>query len=256
MSGALERLLIVPDAHHPYVDPVAWGVFLAGAKAFRPNRIVVLGDFIDCYCVSRHRKDPTEDTRLEVEIEAGNAALDQLDALGAKHKHFIAGNHEARLSAYLAEQAPALFNMIKVERLFRLKERGWSYTPYGKHLRVGKVFYSHDPAGCGAYAHMRASKKYGHPIVFGHTHRAALAYEGDATGAKRIAMMAGWLGDLEKATYVHEINKVHEWMHSFAIGYMEPSGVTHLQLIPIVNGRACIEGKIVTAKETRYARVA
>lgn len=242
----MERILIVPDCHHPYVDKQAWKVLLAAGARFKPHRIIVLGDFGDFYCTSQHRKDPTRTARLDLEVGASNKALDQLDALGAKHKHFIFGNHEDNLRRFLIDSAPQLYHMVNVEGLFRLKERGWTWTPYGSHYRCGKVFYAHDPAGCGAYAHYRASAKYGHSIVHGHTHRAAEAYFGNAVGEKRVAIQAGWLGDASKATYYHDIGKEHEWMHAFALGRMLPSGVTHIQLVPIIKGRACVRDRWVS----------
>lgn len=243
----LERILVVPDCHHPYVDHAAWTIMLRAGRRFKPDRIIVLGDFGDFYCVSSHRKDPNLPSRLEDEIDACNVALDQLDRLGTKHKYFVAGNHEDRLARYLADRAPAVANLVKAESLLRLRERGWHYTRYSKLLRIGKVYYTHDPAGAGVYAHFRAGLKTGHPIVFGHTHRAALTYMGNVTGEKRVAMMAGWLGDPDRATYAHDAGKTHDWMHSFVVGYMEPNGVTHFQLVPIIGGRACINGRLVSA---------
>jgi len=242
----LQRILIVPDCHWPHGDEPAWGVLLAAGRVLKPDRIIVLGDFGDFDCVSGHRKDPNRCQLLEHELASCNARLDELDALGARKKDFIAGNHEHRLARHLADNSPQLANLVRVERLLRLRERGWTWTPYGQLLRVGKTYYAHDPSGCGAYAHTRASVACGHPIVFGHTHRAAVAYHGDTTGAKRVAMMAGWLGRADAAHYVHDMRKQHDWMHAFAVGYMEPGGTTHVQLVPILRGRACINGRIVT----------
>lgn len=241
------RILVVPDAHHPYVNASAWGCMLAAGRVFKPDVIVCLGDFGDFYTVSAHRKDVNLPSRLETEIDACNRALDQLDRLGAKRKHMVAGNHEDRLARYLADRAPAVSNLLKVEALFKLRDRGWSWTPYGKLLRVGKVFYAHDPSGAGKWAHERAGQDAGHPIVHGHTHRAAISYMGNIVGEKRFGLMAGWLGDEDRATYVGDARKRHDWMHAFAVGHMEPNGVTHVQLVPILNGRCVVDGKLVHA---------
>ncbi len=246
-ADELVRILIVPDCHHRYVYKPAWDIVVASGKEFKPHIIVVLGDFGDFYATSRHRKDPNRELLLEHEVAACNEALDELDALGAHTKHFICGNHEDNLSRHLADHSPALFNMLSVEELFRLKERGWQFTPYGKYLQIGKAYYAHDPSGAGKDAHVRAAIKCGHPIIHGHTHRAAVAYMGNATGEKRFGIMAGWLGDPAQATYQHDLGKEHDWMHSFCVAYMEPDGVTHVQLVPIINGKACINGKIIRA---------
>lgn len=249
----IERIGILPDTHHPYVDKRAWRVFLQAMRRFKPHRLICLGDFGDFYTVSAHRKSPDGLQRLQTEINACSKALDELDALGAKHRYFVMGNHEDRLARYIADRAPELHGLkiggasLDVEGLFDLKRRGWQVTPYGGVCRVGKVYYAHDPSGAGQNAHYQAGIKMGHSVVHGHTHRAATAYMGNITGERRIAMMAGWLGDVRKASYVHKVPQTHSWMHAFAIGFMEADGVTHLQLVPIMRGRACVNGELIAA---------
>ncbi len=242
----IERLLIVPDAHHPAVDEYAWNVMLRFGRKFKPHRIVCLGDFGDFHSCSSHGGEAQ--SYLKADVEACNRALSQLDSLGAKHKVMIAGNHEHRLHRYLCDKAPTLLGTLAVEELYRLKKRGWKWVPYGKLYKLGRCYYGHDPSGCGQNAHWRAGIQCGHPIVIGHTHRAGLAYQGDATGQKRVAIMSGWLGDAARATYAHDSGKEFNWMHSFTIGYMKPNGVTHFQLVPIINREVCLNGVFLKAK--------
>lgn len=241
----MTRLLVVGDCHHEAVAEEAWNGMLRFNRRWKPHRIIQLGDFGDFGDLSAHGGDVKG--RLQDEVEACNRALSQLDALGAKHKHMVFGNHEHRLHRYLCDKAPELLGMLKVEELFRLKKRGWTWTPYGKVYRLGKVYYAHDPSGAGQNAHYRAGIKCGHPIVHGHTHRAAMAYMGNIAGVKRVAIMAGWLGDASKATYYHDVGKEHDWMHSFVIGHMNERGVTHFQIVPIIDGECCLNGQWIKA---------
>ncbi len=98
MSAKLERLLILPDCHFPYVDRRAWNLMLRVAADFAPDQIVTMGDFADFYSVSSHSKDPERVNKLGHEVKSVNAALDQLDLLGKGRrkkikKTFISGNH-------------------------------------------------------------------------------------------------------------------------------------------------------------------
>src|SRR5512139_2213092 len=43
------RVLICPDVHIPYQDPVAWETFLTVAAAWKPDTLVLLGDVVDFY---------------------------------------------------------------------------------------------------------------------------------------------------------------------------------------------------------------
>ncbi len=227
------RLLVIPDCHHPYVDEAAWNAMLRFGRKWKPEWVIQLGDFGDFHCVSKH--GDAKGT-LRKEINACNRALSQLDALGARRKHMVFGNHENRLRRYVDEH-PEMEGYLDVAKEFRLRKRGWTWTNYGKMFRLGKAYYAHDPSGCGAGAHYRAAKEGGHPIVHGHTHRAASVYMGNLAGEKRVGIMAGWLGDPERATYRHDLNKTHEWMHAFVVGHMRRDGVTRFDIVPIVDGR-------------------
>ena len=64
----LETTLIVPDCHAPYHDLDAWELMLEAGRRVRPDAVVVMGDLIDCYSVSRHSKDPARATQLDGEV--------------------------------------------------------------------------------------------------------------------------------------------------------------------------------------------
>lgn len=241
------RVLLVPDCHHPYSDKRAWQVLLQAGREYRPDIIVVLGDFADFYAVSSHSKNPNRRHNLESEVEAVNEALDELDALGARKRIFISGNHEDRLERYLADHAPALFNMVRVRDLFRLSERGWQYVPYKRHARVGKLFLTHDTGRAGRYAHYQSQADFGgHNVVIGHTHRIGFMVEGSAQGEPHFAAQLGWLGDFDAVDYLHQVKARRDWSHGFGVALLEPSGNVHLTPVPIV-GRSCVvSGQLVT----------
>lgn len=241
---SLERILFIPDCHRPYHSKASWALMLRAAKKFKPHRIVVLGDFGDFYCTSQHTKNPNRARNLETEVDSCNEGLDELDALGAKFKHFVQGNHEENLERYLANKAPELFNMVSIKKLFRLKERGWTYTPYRQALKIGKMNVTHETGSAGAAAHTKSMEAFQGNCVIGHTHRMSVSYAGNAKGETHVGAMFGWLGDPESAEYMHNIQKRH-WTHGFGLGWMEKSGIVHLQAVPIVKGRCLVNGEIV-----------
>lgn len=242
-ENKVRRVLVIPDCHHPEIDLRAWNVALEAGAYFQPTNIITLGDFIDCAAVSFHEKDKDQ-AGLREETIAGNKALDQLDSLGAKTKHFIMGNHEYRVKRYVAQHCPELDGFISVEDLLNLKSRGWGVTQYKDFHQLGKAYYSHDNGVAGKYAHVEARASYEAPIVIGHTHRLASHYSSSVTGKAKVGIMAGWLGSTKKIKYLHAA-KVKEWQHGFVTGVIEPNGVTHFNLHPIVNYRVNINGKII-----------
>lgn len=241
----MKKILFVPDCHVPYHDEKAFGLMLRAGKKFKPDTVVVLGDFLDCYAVSQHDKNPDRASNLASEIKCGRAALGLLGSLGAKDCIFLSGNHEDRLERYLAKQAPAVYSMLKVPELLRLKENGWQWVPYKKSYRLGKLHLTHDTGTAGQNAHRQAMDVFQGSTVIGHTHRMEMSYKGRGDGPPQVAAMFGWLGDFDKIDYMHEVKARRDWVHGFGVGFMEPSGVVHLQAVPIVNGRCVVGGTLV-----------
>lgn len=247
-TGGLRRVFFVPDTHRPYHDRNAWRCMLAAAREFAPDVLVVLGDFADFYSVSDHDRHPTRASKLESEIIDVCDGLDELDALGVAEKHFVAGNHEHRLERYIMRRAPALYGMISVPELFRLEQRGWSYTPYKEALRLGSLLITHDLEQAGKYAIPRASDAAGQSAVIGHVHRMAVSYTGTSNGSSMVAAGFGWLGSFDLAAdYRVRVKALREWQHGFGVGYLEPDGTAHVRGVPIHNGRCVLEGRTVAA---------
>lgn len=245
----LESVLIVPDVHIPYHNVRAWNLFLAAAKDFKPKHIYIIGDFLDFYSVSSHSKDPQRANQLEAEVQAGHAALDALDKLGASNKVYIAGNHCDRLERYLQDRAPELFKFINIPDILHLKKRGWSYVPYKDDTHLGKLNLTHDVGTAGRYAVYKALDMYQHSIVTGHTHRLAYIVEGNATGKEfKVSAQFGWLGDASKVDYMHKAKVNKDWALGFGIGYLEPStGAVYLSPVPIVKYTCVVNGKLYKA---------
>lgn len=246
---ALKRILFVPDTHRPFHDVNAWKLMLRGARAFEPDFVVVEGDFADFYKVSAHDKDPSRRASLQDEIDDVNKGLDELEAVTSKasKRFYVEGNHENRLQRYLWSQSAALADMrsLKVPELFNLHARGWGYTPYKQHLKLGKLYITHEAGNAGFDAHRKAQHAFSSNVVIGHTHRIGYAIVGDARGRAHVGAMFGWLGSAEQADYMHRIQALTQWSHGFGIGFMEESGVIHLQPIPIVKGRCVIGGELI-----------
>lgn len=249
MNTNLTRLLVIPDCHHPYASKKAWKLMLRVAYDFDPEVIVIGGDFADCISVSGHER-MSKRARFEMlsdELVGVNRALDELDDLGAEKKIYLEGNHEDRLTRYLARNAAALADDENtIPKRLRLAERGWHWQPYRTSYKLGKLHLTHDLGRAGMNAHRNAERKFGGSNITFHTHRMAYEVTGRFEGAPVLSAMLGWLGDptAVAAEYMHAVNAVSDWVHGFGIGYMEANGVVHLQPIPIVNGRCCALGQV------------
>lgn len=237
-------MLIIPDCHVPNHDERAWSLLLRVGLWFQPHTIVILGDFADGETLSAHPATKPGERDFEDELVEVKKALDQLEMLGATRRIYIEGNHEFRLDRYLMQQAPAMFRSLRWEQLLDLERRAWEWVPYRKSVQVGKINFTHDVGSAGMNAHRVAAKSFHGSAVIGHTHRMAYEVTGRFEGSPYLGAMFGWLGDAEKAGgYLHEA-KAADWVHGFGVGYVEPSGIVHVQPVPVVNGRCVVQGRL------------
>lgn len=240
----LIKRLHVPDVHAPKHDARAFKLMLEVAKDYRPDEVVIYGDFFDAYCVSFHSKNPQQTyLTLEHELEDARPLLyDLVRALPKAKLVFLCGNHELRIQRYLRAYAPMLDRSITLEGLLKLP-RGTHFYPYGKKNRhfMGKLMATHGTLYNKHVAHGML-QKYGHSIAFGHTHRSQEYNAKNVHNDRLKAITFGWLGDIEHAgEYVEDIA---DWVTGFGISYHFPSGDFVWQTIEIQNYKLIFNGEI------------
>ncbi len=241
------RVMVCPDAHHPYVDKRAWAAFLEAARRLKPDVLVIIGDFVDCYAVSSHVKSPARQRELQWEIEEGRKAVAEVATLGIPRVVFCEGNHETRLSRYIAEKAPELYGMIDVPTLLGVYDHGWEWVPYGTWIRIGEVSYMHDVGRCGANTARQSLQDFGDNLVIGHSHRGQVVYSGTVAGKVHVCMNVGCLVDFKSCDYMNQAKAMRDWTHGFGWCEQAADGVTWCNFIPIIEGRCVVNGMEIAA---------
>jgi Icc-related predicted phosphoesterase len=242
----MKKVLFIPDTHVPYHDVKKFKLMIRAAKAFKPEILIIGGDFADFYQVSSHSKDPSRRITMKGELEAVHLALHQLNEIpGVKRKIYIAGNHEDRFDRYIASRASELSGLINIQNALKLGELGWEYVPYKSHFELGKLFVTHDCGDAGADAHRKAQATFAGNVVINHTHRIGYTVVGNAQGKPHVGAMFGWLGDTEQVDYMHKVKVSTMWAHGFGIGYVRDNGIVHLFPVPIVADSVVIEGRLI-----------
>ena len=208
-----------------------------------PKCVIIIGDFLDMYSVSAHSKDPKRKLSLLDEIEAANRRLDEIQSRAGSHVTFVEGNHEDRLRRYIWDKAPELDGVTTVRGGLRLDERGWRFIPYRDYYRLGRVTYTHDIGRAGINAARQSLLDYGGNLVFGHSHRGAVVYQGEAKGASHFCMNVGWLGDVAQVDYMHRARAERDWQLGFGIvDYSDDMERASATFVPIVDGRCVVHG--------------
>ena len=245
----LDVWLLIPDCHIPFESKPLLDLVIEIGHHLRPHGIAVLGDFGDMLSVSAHPKLPHQyQWQLKDEVDAVNARLDQLDAIGATERVMCMGNHDVRGQRLAVKQMVGLYETLDPASLYKLKARGWKSYAYQQHVKVGKLWLVHDSGFSGRYAAHQNGDAFGASTVQGHNHQASAVYFGTVLGDRHVSCTLGWLGDEAYAEYMAPIKRTRSWQHAFGVAYVErDTQNTHLNLIPIVDGKCVVDGRLFEA---------
>ena len=180
-TKVLERHVILSDIHGPYVNQPAFKMVLDFTREFKPTHIDIIGDCVDFFDVSRYTKDPLRKMFLGREVAFTiDVILAELRAAAPKSKiTWVAGNHEDRLTTYLANRAPELASLpsLDMRSLFETEKLRIIYTTSAIELGDTVLTHGHMARkGSGATARAMLDT-YGRSVVHGHTHRLGAIYK-------------------------------------------------------------------------------
>lgn len=256
------KVFIVPDIHVPRHDARATETALGLLRDFRPDKVVIIGDFCDLEALSHHPKNRPDITHLSWEYGECNKLLDAFqNAAPSANWYFVEGNHEHRAIKF-ANNLGILDGFLDVPQNLHITPvadarrhdnlRGIVWLPFEDYL--GRAWIA--PWGNGAFGYLHSAKanKGGMaagglyhsayhantigPIsrclytVYGHHHtfqmfRSAAGYE---------AWCCGFLGDLNEKAFLYNAGPSN-WLNGVMVQEIEGSLCTTTP-ITIANGKA------------------
>lgn len=246
MSSALVDVLIIPDLHFPHQDKRAVATMMAVADHVKPGMIILLGDLLDCYAISRFDKDPSRVDTLQEEFDSARSFLEDLRA---RHPgaaiHIKEGNHEERLKRYLWSRAPALASLrcLTIEEQLGLKDLGIKWFGSSEEYKLGDLCITHGSlvrqrSGYTAHGEMFHRGLSG---VSGHTHRLSSVWR-TTSGSRTRWIEAGCLCSLNPE---YGGDKAPDWQHGFVVGNWAPD-LDHVSLnvVEIRDGVCVFRGRV------------
>lgn len=240
----MKLAIVIPDIHVPYEDTAALRVLCSVIKALQPAYLIVLGDSLDFYQLSKFDKDPLRKTTVSSDVTEFRKILHKLDAACTlkTEKIFLEGNHENRLQKWIWSNATELGSMIpSLESYCGFKSLGWRYFKYGKFFQLGPVLYMHGDR-CGMNVSMNMIRKYGCSVVHGHDHGAAIRYFANAVD-RMWAMNCGHLSDMAQQEYLY--GGVADWTTGFGlVEYSNDLKTAHPSFVPIIDGKCHVWGQL------------
>lgn len=229
------KAVILPDVHinHNGYDKVYEPVkkFI---KDFKPEKIILLGDFADCASLSgwdlsktrkmEGRRHAKEMANIELELEYLSEYTDEIV--------WMAGNHEYRVERYLDTHSE-LEGMIEYQNCIDLDKYNCKWVPYNQFHKEGKLTMLH-----GRYANKyhanKHSRKISGNLVYCHTH---VPQRWCSVKENAVPHSVWCLGCLCKKNPDYLKGADGAWLHGFGILYVAKNGEFNLYPVDIINKR-------------------
>ena len=233
------RILVVSDIHIPYHDDSAVESMMRHAAELNPDCILLNGDIIDFFSVSKWESNPAF-RNIVKEIEGTKAFLAHINARFPKAKLiYKKGNHEERLDFYIWRKCPELWGMpnLKLEHVLELENLKCELVEDQRIIKAGKlsILHGHEfPRGMSSPVNpARGYFMRGHECVLaGHYHRTSEHTEPTMLGRSVTTWSAGCLCGLHP-----EYARLNKWNHGFAFVELDKDGGFRVQNFRIRNGK-------------------
>jgi predicted phosphodiesterase len=213
------RVLSLSDAHVPYHDEQAIKAAVAHGKKFKPDVLLLNGDWADCFSISRWEKNPSQ-RNFVAEVDKVELSLEWLQSEFPKaRKIFKYGNHEERYNHFIWQKAPEIWGIqnCQLHEILHLDEYGFEYVDEGRPIIAGHlpIFHGHElPKGMsspvnaarGAYLRMGAS------VLIGHHHRSSTHSNPNWKKDEIVCWSQGCLCDRSP-----DYAKINSWDLGFAV---------------------------------------
>lgn len=244
-----ETWVVLPDIHTPFHDAKLIKKVCQFMKDLRPHGVVISGDFLDLYSLSRYAADSVyslRDVTLSMEYKTGREVLGWIESALPKgcRKEFLYGNHEDRYWRELEKGDRGKYGdaLQSPTSALTLRERGWNVGEHwqqdavqlGDHLEVIHGIY------CPVHAAKKHLDEWQGSVIMGHTHR----FQSYVSG-KRAAYNIGFLGDPNSKGFAYmPRTKRLQWVQGFAVVDIDTHGDYWCQPIQCYGSRFMADGRM------------
>ena len=227
------NILILSDIHIPYHDTEALTIAIDWAKKHEVDCVILNGDIVDFYGISKWSKDPTRPT-VKTELDMLYQFLQWLHQELPVKIYYKDGNHEERITHYLRAKCAELYNVIEYrkEKLYDYASLDIEMIGNQRIIKAGKlpILHGHELQLKSVAVNPARStflKTYDSCLV-GHLHKASEHTESDLTGKIITTWSVGCLCEMHP-----EYARINKWSHGFARVKLDDAGnfkVTNLRI--------------------------
>jgi len=236
IPSGYKKIAVLSDVHIPYHDNEAIKTAINHCKKEKVDAVLLNGDIIDMYRLSRFCKDPRNrviDGEIDDAVDFIKLLQDELGIV-----YYKLGNHEERWQNYMRSAAAELIGMKEFELSYILNSRGADVNVIFKSIvMAGKlpILHGHEFFGGGTSSvnparglFLKANKS----CVVGHHHRTSQHTDSDVIGKIITTWSLGCLCGLTP-----EYAQINKWNHGFGIVNVAPSGEFDFENFRIYKGK-------------------
>lgn len=231
------KILLIADVHLPYHDVKALDIALNYGILRNADTLLINGDLLDFYTLSRFEKDPRA-RHFSDELEMAREFLRECKK-HFNHVYYKLGNHEERFEKYMRLKAPELLGVqdFELSTLLRQGEIGFELITDKRIIEVGhlNVLHGHEFFGGTSQAVNPARGLYlktNSNCLIGHLHKSSSHTESTLDRKLITTTSVGCLCHLNP-----DYARINKWNHGFADIELSESGEYVLENKTIHNGK-------------------
>jgi UDP-2,3-diacylglucosamine pyrophosphatase LpxH len=244
--------VVLSDLQGVFVRKQAWKSVLNFLHSDWTRRkkvkIILLGDIVDFYWISRYTKSPTLVPRLREEIHfVRKEILTPLDT--AFPVYYVGGNHEDRLRRFAWNNAPELADLdfmtvpglLQLDGFFTIHWMGFEPLALNKHLIAvhGDIARKHS-----CYSAKEMVSRYKTSVIVGHTHRMGMYYESGWAKEGWVGVENGHLMDVQKGQEAGAVPPAPNWQMGFTVVRTYKKNLFSISQAVILRDKVYFEGGV------------
>lgn len=220
-----KKVGILSDIHIPYHSIQAVTIALDYLKKEKVDAVILNGDTLDFYQLSRFDKDPRKRSFAH-ELESGRKFLEVIQKNLKCPIYFKLGNHEVRYEKYLMVKAPELLDIseFRLEHLLQFDKYNTKLIGDKTIIKLNhlNVIHGHEfttgvfsPVNVARGLYMKGKVS----AIQGHNHQTSSHTETDMNGKMTTTWSLGCLSELHPS-YL----PLNKWNHGFAVVELSDDG--------------------------------
>ena len=223
------------DIHLPFQDQPVLDLVLNFTKDLTPDSIILGGDVVDVYPLSKFDKKPFTIDTVDDEVELAEKLMKRVKGI-TEDVTWIGGNHEDRFRKFIWKNGE-VFSKLGNKRglriadwsfpsLYGLDEWGVKWLEYKAGIDLGKLYVTHGEVAT-KYAAAKNLDKYRISCITGHNHR-KMYYPSSTRAGVLGSWTNGCLCDLHPEYLVDP-----DWQQCFAVIHVEKDKTFNVQQMQI-----------------------